>query len=228
MPQIKTMNEKTMITFEVDGRHVTVQPGISVLQACLEHDIFIPNLCWLENMTRPPASCRLCFVQVEGRPRPQTSCTLEVQEGMVVRTDTQEVRELQRTALEMLLSVHDLNCKECPAHKDCELQKIAKFLKVGLKPKFLPLLGSNKERDSSHPCLMYNPGRCVLCGRCVHICGQKGQVQILSFAHRGIQTVVSFFGAWETEAENCLSCQACVQACPVSALTLKVSPAVEA
>ena len=223
MSEVQYMQEKPRIGFQVDGRYLTVQPGISVLQACLENDIYIPNLCWLEGMTRPPASCRLCFVQVEGSERPQTSCTLEVREGMVVWTDTGEVRELQRTALEMLLSVHRLNCAECPANKQCELQRMARYLRMGLKPKVVPIVGSDKEVDSSHPYLLYDPNRCVLCGRCVFLCARQSQVQILDFAYRGLRTVVSFFGARE-EAENCPFCQACIQACPVSALTLKAPP----
>ncbi|MFP4258281.1 MAG: 2Fe-2S iron-sulfur cluster-binding protein [Desulfovermiculus sp.] len=213
--------KKTKVVFEADGRKVTAQPGISVLQACLENGIYIPNLCWLEGMSKPPASCRLCFVQVEGRKRPQTSCTLEVAEGIVVRTDSEEVRELQQTALDMFLSVHHLNCKECPANKKCELQKIAKFLQRGLKPQNLPDLGSEKEVNATHPCLIYDPNRCVLCGRCVYVCAQKSQVQILDFAYRGLRTTVSFWGAGDPEAKNCISCLSCVQTCPVSALTCK-------
>ena len=216
------MNQKdSQIRIEVDGRQLKVAPGISVLQACLESDIFIPNLCWLASMTWPPASCRLCFVQVEGRDRPQTSCTLEVEEGMVVRTDTDEVRELQRSAFELLMSAHDLRGKECPGHRQCQLQRISRFLKVSLKPRNVPVLAFGKDIETSHPCLNYDPGRCVLCGRCVHVCAQQSGVQVLSFAYRGIKTVISFLGARELEAEHCLSCLACIQACPVVALTLK-------
>ena len=215
------MNQEGKIALEVDGRRLNVLPGISLLQACLENDIFIPNLCWMASMTRPPASCRLCFVQVEGRDSPQTSCTLEVEEGMVVRTDTDEVRELQRSAFELLMSAHHLIGKECPGHKQCQLQRISRFLKVSLKPRNVPVLAFGKDIETSHPCLVYDPGRCVLCGRCVHVCSQRSDVQVLSFAYRGIKTVICFMGARELEAEHCLSCLACVQACPVAALTLK-------
>jgi NADH dehydrogenase/NADH:ubiquinone oxidoreductase subunit G len=215
------MNQDKKITIEVDGRQLEVAPGISVLQACLENGITIPNLCWMESMTRPPASCRLCFVQVEGRSRPQTSCTLEVEQGMAVRTDTEEVRELQRSAFELLMSVHDLIGKDCPGNKRCELQRIAKFLKVSLRPKNLPGPVFRKDLDSSHPCLIYDPNRCVLCGRCVHVCAEQDGAQVLSFAFRGIKTEVSFYGAEAMEPDHCLSCLACVRVCPVAALTLK-------
>lgn len=213
--------EKQKVVIDVDGHRLEVPPGVSVLQACLDNDIMVPNLCWMKSMSSPPASCRLCFVQVQGRKEPQTSCTLEVEENMVVRTDTEEVRELQRTAFELLMSVHDLIGKDCPANRQCELQRIARFLKVSLKPKNLPVLVSREELETSHPCLIYDPNRCVLCGRCVHVCAEQNETPVLSFAFRGITTRISFFGAEELEADRCLSCLACVQACPVAALYLK-------
>jgi len=121
----------------VDGKEIETKQGTTLLQACLDNDIYIPNLCFLESMEDPSASCRMCFVEIEGEKQPMTSCTVKVKDDMVVKTDTPAVRQLQRTALRLLLSVHHVDCKHCPANKKCELQRIAKFLKVGLKPKGL-------------------------------------------------------------------------------------------
>ena len=102
-------------------------------------------------MERPPSSCRMCFVHVEGEDKPVTSCTVKVREGMVVTTDTPPVRRLQQTAFKLLLSVHDVDCGHCPANKKCELQNIAKFLNLGLKPRQLDTQLKETVVDSSHP-----------------------------------------------------------------------------
>jgi bidirectional [NiFe] hydrogenase diaphorase subunit len=89
---------------------------------------------------------------------------------MVVRTDTPAVRRLQKTGLRLLLSVHVVDCKSCPANKNCELQNLAKFLKVGLKPKTLKRYFKQPEADDTHPYLSYYPNRCVLCRKCLQVC----------------------------------------------------------
>jgi len=121
----------------VDNKKIRAREGTNLLQACLENDIYIPNLCYLEDMKEPPASCRLCFVEMDGEKKPVASCTLQITAGMIIRTDTLSVRKLQRAALQLLLSAHHVDCGPCPANKKCDLQHMAKFLKVGLKPRHL-------------------------------------------------------------------------------------------
>ena len=121
----------------MDKKEIQAKKGATLLQACLENDIYIPNLCYLDDMKEPPASCRLCFVEMDGEGKPIASCTLQVKAGMIIRTDTPAVRRLQRAALQFLLSAHDVDCGPCPANKKCDLQHMSKFLKVGLKPKHL-------------------------------------------------------------------------------------------
>ena len=118
-----------MITLEVDDKKIEVAEGTNLLEACLANSIYIPNLCYLEGMEHPPASCRLCFVEIEGADHPVASCSLRVDREMVVHTDTPRVRQLQKTALQLLLSVHDVDCKNCPANRKCALQDMAKFLR---------------------------------------------------------------------------------------------------
>ncbi len=149
------------------------------------------------------------------------SCAVPVREGMLVRTDTPSARALQRAAFRFLLSAHQVDCKACPANKKCELQRMARFLKVGLTSKRLEPLLKATEIDESHPLFDYHPNRCVLCGRCIHACRKEQGHTMLTFAGRGIDTVISFYGEEDLSklpGENCL---ACVQACPVSAITLK-------
>jgi len=206
----------------VDGKTLQVEENRSVLQACLENDIFIPNLCYMKGMRHPPASCRLCFVEVEGLQQPVASCTLEVSEGLFIRTDTDAVRRLQKTGLRFLLSVHHVDCKNCPANKNCELQRLARFLKVGLKPKHLENYLKEISVDDGHPCLAYHPNRCVLCGKCIYVCRRHHGQPLLSFAGRGFSTLISLYGQ-QGDGIDCSNCAACVDICPVAALSLKPS-----
>ncbi|MBW1785607.1 MAG: (2Fe-2S)-binding protein [Deltaproteobacteria bacterium] len=210
-----------MTTITVDDKSIEAREGTTVLQACLENGIYIPNLCHMDGMAHPPASCRLCLVEVEGEDRPVTSCTTAAANGLAVRTDTPEVRRLQRTALQLLLSVHDVDCGRCPANKKCELQRMAAFLKVGLKPKRLERFLKEPGIDRTHPFLDYYPNRCVLCGRCAVVCTKEHGRAYLTFAKRGLDTVLSFFGEEDVSVTPCQNRFPCVGVCPVGALVPK-------
>jgi len=208
-----------MIKILVDDKEIEAKEGTNLLKVCLENDVYIPNLCYLEEMEHPSASCRMCFVEVEGDEKPVASCTAKVRAGMVVRTDTPAVRRLQRSALRLLLSVHDVDCAHCPANKNCELQSMAKFLKVGLKTKGLEQFLKEPQIDEEHPVLNYYPNRCVLCGRCVFVSQKRREKPFLAFAKRGFQTIISFHGEEERFSDE--TYMACVEVCPVGAITLK-------
>ena len=210
---------ENMIKLIVDHKELMVEEGTVLLDACLENGIYIPNLCHLQGMDTPPASCRLCFVEIGGEQKPVPACTVKVQDGMVVTTDTPSVRRLQRTGFRLLMSVHDVDCGHCPANKRCELQRIAKFLKVGLKPKGLDLSLKEPKVVQDHPLIDYYPNRCVLCGRCIAVCRNRNGRPHMTFAKRGFDTVVNFYG--ENEASLCKDCLACVEVCPVAAITLR-------
>ncbi|MBW2679658.1 MAG: (2Fe-2S)-binding protein [Deltaproteobacteria bacterium] len=210
-----------MPKFLVDNKEIEAKQGTTLLKACLDNQIYIPNLCYLEGIDPPSVSCRMCFVEIEGERQPVTSCTVLVKDDMVVKTDSPAVRQLQRSALRLLLSVHHVDCKNCQANKKCELQRMAKFLKVGLKPKSLGIHLKEMEIDRSHPFLDYYPNRCVLCGKCVHVCREKNGQSALTFSKRGFDTVISFYGVMDLAAFECENCNACVDICPVGALALK-------
>ena len=192
-----------------------------MLKACLDSGHYVPNLCYLEETERATASCRLCFVELEGYEQPVASCCVPVCDGMTVRTDTPSVRQLQKTAFKLLLSVHDVDCKNCPANRQCILQDIAVFLKVGLTPKPFPRRLKEPAIDTVHPCLDYYPNRCVLCGRCVDVCRRLSDRPELTFTKRGFGTVIGFFERSEDDRQDCGKCRACIETCPVSALTSK-------
>jgi bidirectional [NiFe] hydrogenase diaphorase subunit len=133
------MSSKVKIT--IDGQQYQVPAGEKLLWAALDCGIYIPHLCGNREEERPEASCRLCFVEIEGIPDPVTACTQEVIEGMVVQTRTPRVDRLVGTAFELLLSNHKMRCGKCPQNRRCELQKIARERKLKLRlTRLRPLL----------------------------------------------------------------------------------------
>ena len=215
------MTDNHLVKLIVDDRKIETQHGKSLLQACLDNYVYIPNLCHIEEMERPSSSCRLCFVEVNGIDQPVTACTVKVKDEMTVFTNTPEVRRLQKRAFRLLLSVHQVQCKTCPANKQCELQRIAKFLKIGLKPGPLKVALKKDEIDQSHPFLDYYPNRCVLCGKCIEIDRIKNSQANLTFAKRGFNTTISFFGQNNRENISKKALIPCVDICPVKAIVFK-------
>ncbi len=210
-----------MIKITVDNKEIEATEGENLLQTCLNNGIYIPNLCYINGQRSPSASCRLCFVEIEGEERPVPSCTINVRDGMVVRTDTPPVRRLQRSALRLILSTHHIDCGHCPANKRCELQRSAKKLNVRLKSdeQFRHL--KEVEVDDTHPFFNYYPNRCVLCGKCVYVCQKNHDKPLLTFAKRGLDTVITFYRDEGIFDLPCKECLACVEACPVCAITMK-------
>jgi bidirectional [NiFe] hydrogenase diaphorase subunit len=209
-----------MVTFSVDDKNYSAPEGTPLLKACLENGIYIPNLCFLPDDDDPPASCRLCMVEIAGSPAPVPACTVPVTEGIVAFTGTEKVRRLQRAALKLLLSNHKVECARCSANKHCALQQIAKFLKVGLnKGKLADIVQEPRKKEVKHPYIEYHYARCVLCGKCVKVCSHRNPRPLLFFAGRGLCTHISFFGAEDDGSTDvCASCFACVETCPVGAL----------
>ncbi|MDA8305604.1 MAG: 2Fe-2S iron-sulfur cluster-binding protein [Deltaproteobacteria bacterium] len=207
-----------MVRLTVDEKEIEAEEGKNLLQVCLENGITVPHLCFLEGMENSPASCRLCFVEIEGMDCPVPSCQTVVHDGMVVNTQSPAVRHLQRSALQLLLSAHRVDCSDCPANKRCALQQLAKLLGIPLKVKHLESLAGEVDTRMGHPLLAYDAGRCVLCGRCLYACAKHQEHPLLTFVRRGFSTRVDFKGKTDPAELPCLACLACVEICPVSAL----------
>jgi bidirectional [NiFe] hydrogenase diaphorase subunit len=212
------------ISLTIDGKQITTRQGEKVLWAALDNGIYIPNLCARRDASESDASCRLCWVEVEGKSQPVTACTETSEEGMVVNTRGPAASRLARTALELLLASNVVDCAHCPASGSCELQKIAAHLKVKLKTKRFRKLLRNLPVDSSSPVFTYDPNKCVLCGQCIWVCRERLGIGALGFAHRGFKRRVTTFGDEPVGQSECQECGDCVAACPTGALCFKDKP----
>lgn len=208
------------ITLTIDGQRISAREGQTVLRAALDSGIYIPNLCAIREMEEPQASCRLCFVEIEGKSAPVTACTELVQEGMIVHTRGERAQRLGRTSLELLLASHHVDCAHCAANGKCELQRAAKHFGIKLRSKRLKLLLPDLPLDASSPVFIFDPKKCVLCGKCVWKCREKGAGAI-GFAHRGFERRLTAFGDQPIGKSKCNGCLECVAVCPVGALVPK-------
>lgn len=211
----------TQVTITVDGREIKAAEGEKLLWAALDNGIYIPNLCAIRERSRPTASCRLCFVEVEGRSEPVTACTQPVRDGLAVQTRSPRVDRLVRSAFELLLSDHRLKCGECPKNRACGLQKIAKERGLKLRLNRLKCLPKEVAVDESAACFSFDRGRCVLCGRCVWVDREVAKVGAIGFARRGMKRVVTTFEDVSLADSVCNECGLCVEVCPVGALYFK-------
>lgn len=209
-----------MVTLTIDDIEINAPEGERLLWAALDNDIYIPNLCAIREAEVPFGGCRLCFVEIEGRKSPVTACSQVVEQGMVVHTNTPKVNRLRRTAFELLLSHHTIDCRNCAKNRNCELQRIASRLGFKLKLQRFRSIPRSLPVDSSHPLFIYDPNKCVLCGKCVWVCNERGEGDI-DFAHRGIDTMISTFDNMPMADSICSSCMECVEICPVGALVPK-------
>jgi len=204
----------------IDGRRITALEGERLLWVALDNGVYIPNLCAIRNDSEA-AACRLCFVEVAGKEQPVTACTEPVAEGMVVSTRGEKALRLVRSAFELLMASHPVECAHCASNGSCELQKIARHLGVRLKTKRFRKLTRELPVDESHPLFIYEPNKCVLCGRCVWACREKLGIGVLGFAYRGFQRVVTTFASDPLGKSRCQACGECVRVCPVGALVFK-------
>jgi len=216
------------VTLTIDGKRIRSRKGEKVLWAALDNGIYIPNLCSIKEASEPFAACRLCFVEIEGRNGPVTACTETVEEGMTVNTQGSDAQRLARTALELLLASHPVDCGHCPANRACELQRAAAHLHVKLKTKRFRNIERGLPIDSSSPDFTYDPNKCVLCGKCVWTCRQRLGIGVFGFAYRGFKRVMTTFEDMPIGESGCEGCGDCVAVCPVGSLTFKDSTKVEA
>ena len=207
------------VVLEIDGMQVSVPRGTSIMRAAAMCDVNVPKLCATDSL-EPFGSCRLCLVEIEGRRGYPASCTTLVEPGMKVRTQSPKLQALRRGVMELYISDHPLDCLTCSANGDCELQDMAG--KVGLREVRYGFEGRNhlaSTKDESNPYFAYDPAKCIVCNRCVRACEEIQGTYALTITGRGFESRVS---AGQSFMESdCVSCGACVQACPTATLQEK-------
>ena len=207
------------VSLTIDGRAVTVPLGTSVMRAAAEAGVDIPRLCATDTLAAF-GSCRLCLVEVEGGRGTPASCTTPCADAMVVQTRTEQVQRLRQGVMELYLSDHPADCPGC-ARGSCDMQRLAHD--VGLvQQRYAPQSTPAPEagRDESNPYFAFEPDTCIVCSRCVRACAEVQGTFALTIAGRGYDSRVSPGGTTFLGSE-CVSCGACVQACPTDALTEK-------
>ncbi len=209
------------VSLTIDGRKIKAAEGEKILWVALNNGIYIPNLCALSDALLPSASCRLCFVGIDGYSGPVASCTESVREGMIVNTKAPEALRLARTGFELIMSCHPVDCAHCSRNDSCELQLIAAHLHVKLKTRRFRKIERNLPIDDSSPMFVYDPNKCVLCGRCVWVCRERLGTGILGLVRRGFDRVVGTFGDEPIARSWCPGCEECINVCPTGALSLK-------
>ena len=202
-----------LVTITVDGSKVTAPAGTLLIEACKAVGIEVPSFCYYPNLSLQGA-CRMCLVRVEKMPKLQTACTTVITDGMVVVTDTDEIRQARKSMVELLLGNHPLDCPVCDAGGECELQDMT-FSYGAAESKYIELKQHRDEQQWS-PVVYFDRPRCILCYRCVRICGEGMDVWALGVDNRG---VVSTIVPNRQDHLECEECGMCIDICPVGALT---------
>ncbi|MBF0456590.1 MAG: molybdopterin-dependent oxidoreductase [Nitrospirae bacterium] len=201
-----------MIELTIDDIKVKVEKGLTILQAALANNIYIPHICW-DPRLKPYGGCRMCLVEIEGQPRPLASCSYPAENGMIVKTNTPRIAKLRKTMVELLLIHHPLDCPTCDKAGECNLQDLAH--QYGPSKNRIQEEKYSVTRHSRNPFIMRDQDKCILCGKCVAVCWEHQGVGAINFIGRGFDTKVS--PAFE-EVLDCEFCGQCVDICPVGAL----------
>ena len=169
-----------MITLTIDGVEIQGRPGQSILEAAEEAGIYIPRLCYLKGLV-PFGACRVCTVLVNGRP--QTACTQPVAPGMVIESESEKVQQIRKDIIDMLFVEGNHFCMFCEKSGNCELQALA--YRFGITAPKYPYLFPKREVDASHPDIMIDHNRCILCARCVRASRDLDGKEVFGFVNRG-------------------------------------------
>ena len=201
------------VTFTVDGKKLTAPAGTLLIDACRKAGIEIPAFCYYPGLSLQ-AACRMCVVRQEKVPKLQTACTTQVAEGQSFVTESAEIAQARKATIELLLGNHPLDCPVCDAGGECELQDMT--FKYGAGESLYVEAKQHREEQQWSPAVYFDRPRCILCYRCVRMCGEGMDVWALGIQNRGVSAVIAPNGG---DHLDCEQCGMCIDACPVGALT---------
>lgn len=226
------------INLTINDIQISAEDGVTILDAAKSAGFEIPTLCFMKGLDSH-ANCRMCVVEVEGSRTLLPSCNTKIREGMVVKTDSKDVRTSRKKTLELLLARHSVDCHHClrigsSKAKDldpvfcemcffcdcvrdgfCELQTLAREYEVGALP--YNLEPYNYPEDRSTGCVVLNPNKCIKCLRCVDVCCDIQSVEALSTIKRGSEIQVVPAMELPLSETDCVMCGRCVDVCPTGA-----------
>jgi NADH-quinone oxidoreductase subunit G len=201
------------VNITVDGKKVAAPAGTLLIEACKNVGIEVPSFCYYPNLSLQGA-CRMCLVKVEKMPKLQTACTTVISEGMIVTTNSDEIHQARKSMVELLLGNHPLDCPVCDAGGECELQDMA-FSYGAAESKYMEPK-NHKEEQQWSPVVYFDRPRCILCYRCVRVCGEGMDVWALGVQNRGVSSIIA---PNQEDHLECEECGMCIDICPVGALT---------
>ena len=201
------------VTITVDGKKVVQPAGTLLIEACKSVGIEIPSFCYYPGLSLQGA-CRMCLVEIAKMPKLQTACTTFISEGMVVTTQSDMVKQARRAMLEFVLQNHPLDCPVCDAGGQCELQDAT--LSYGPGESRLIDPKNHKDEQQWSPIVYFDRPRCIMCYRCVRVCGEAMDVWALGIANRNSAQLIA---PNKGDYLECEECGMCIDICPVGALT---------
>jgi NADH-quinone oxidoreductase subunit G len=208
---------KLNTTMTIDTTVVPIEGEKNILEAVRKAGIDLPTFCYHSELSVYGA-CRLCMVEVVGRGL-MWACSTPPEPGMIIKTTTQEIREMRKIIVELLLASHEQSCPTCTKSASCQLQTLAR--KLGVKSVRYKPKQRTAPVDKSSDSLLRDPNKCVLCGDCVRVCAEVQSVGAIDFAYRGSQTtVMPCFGRKLGKVE-CVNCGQCARVCPTGAIVPK-------
>ncbi|HYL86148.1 MAG TPA: NADH-quinone oxidoreductase subunit NuoG [Candidatus Angelobacter sp.] len=207
------MADQRLIKLKINDREVQVAPGTLVIEATRRLGTEVPSFCYYPGLSLQ-AACRMCLVEVEKAPKLQTACTLVATEGMIVRTDTDQVRQARKYMLEFLLTNHPLDCPVCDKGGECELQDMV--FRYGADSSRFVEEKIHRPEEKWSELVYYDAPRCILCFRCVRVCDEGMDVKALGVGMRGANSIIIPNRGDHLECEEC---GMCIDICPVGALT---------
>jgi len=206
------------LEIEINGNTYTGTKGQTVLQIALENDIYIPHLCY-DPRLRPQGACRLCLVEIEGRPEAVPSCVTRAEAGMKVTTDSEHINSLVKLNLELIVSDHPLDCMTCDSTGSCALQDLAYRYNIE-GSRFKGDIHEKKVLDDN-PFIYRDNEKCILCGRCVRMCDEFIGSNAIGYSGRGFESEIVPAFEQSLKDTDCVFCGNCISTCPVGALQPK-------
>jgi NADH-quinone oxidoreductase subunit G len=207
------------VTFIVDGKTLKAPAGMLLIDACRKAGIEVPAFCYYPGLSLQ-AACRMCVVRQEKVPKLQTACTTTVAEGQVFVTESPEIAQARKATIELLLGNHPLDCPVCDAGGECELQDMT--FKYGAGESLYAEAKQHRDEQQWSPAVYYDRPRCILCYRCVRMCGEGMDVWALGVQNRGVDSVIApndLAPDGQSGQLDCEQCGMCIDVCPVGALT---------